>query len=147
MEPVIRGLAVYIFLLIILRISGKRTMAEATAFDVVLLLIISETTQEAMIDSDHSFTNAAILITTLIGADIFLSLAKMKIPFFDPFIDGTAVILMRDGQLLRDRMKRERVDVNDLLEAARQQQGLENLDQIRLAVLERDGQISIVPKT
>lgn len=147
MESVIRGLIVYVFLLVVFRISGKRTLSEATAFDLVLLLIISETTQQAMVDNDHSMTNAALLILTLVGADILLSLVKRWFPILEPILDGTAVILVRDGHLLQDRMDRERVDVGDILEAARLQLGLEELAQIKLAVLERGGKISIVPQS
>jgi uncharacterized membrane protein YcaP (DUF421 family) len=146
MEAVVRGLIVYVFLLVVFRIAGKRTLSEATAFDLVLLLIISETTQQAMVDNDHSMTNGAILVLTLVAADIGLSLAKQWLPWLDPVIDGTAVILMRDGQVLKDRLNRERVDTNDILEAARLQRGLESLDQIKLAVLERGGDISVVPR-
>jgi uncharacterized membrane protein YcaP (DUF421 family) len=146
MESVIRGLIVYVFLLVVFRISGKRTLSEATAFDLVLLLIISETTQQAMVDNDHSMTNAVLLILTLVGADILLSLAKQWFPILEPILDGTAVILVRDGQPLKDRMDRERVDIDDILEAARLQLGLEELAQIKLAVLERGGKISIVPQ-
>src|SRR5688500_14643695 len=103
MESVVRGLVVYIFLLIVFRIAGKRTLSEATAFDLVLLLIISETTQQAMVNSDPSMTNAAILIFTLVGADILLSYAKQWFPSLDPVLDGTAVILLRDGQVLKHR--------------------------------------------
>ena len=146
MESVVRGLIVYVFVLIVFRISGKRTLSEATAFDLILLLIISETTQQAMVDNDHSMVNAAILILTLVGADILLSMVKQWIPATDPILDGTAVILMRDGKLLQDRLNRERIDGNDILESARLQLGLESLDQIKLAVLERGGKISVVPK-
>jgi uncharacterized membrane protein YcaP (DUF421 family) len=145
MESVIRGVIVYVFLLLVFRISGKRTLSEATAFDLVLLLIISETTQQAMVNNDHSMTNGALLILTLIGTDIFLSVAKQRLPVLDPFLDGSAVILVRDGKPIEERMNRERVDLNDILEAARLQRGLENLNQIKLAVLERGGDISIVP--
>ena len=145
METVLRGVIVYVFLLVVFRLSGKRTLSEATAFDLVLLLIISETTQQAMVDNDHSMTNGALLILTLVGADIVLSLLKQWLPALDPILDGTAVILVRDGKVLQERLNRERVDSKDILEAARLQLGLENLDQVKLAVLERGGKISVVP--
>ena len=146
MESVIRGLVVYLFLLVIFRVAGKRTLSESTPFDLVLLLIISETTQQAMVQSDHSLRNGAILVLTLVGLDILLSLAKQRIPALDPVLDGTAVILVKNGTLIEDRLNRERVDLNDILEAAREQLGLENLAQIKLAVLERSGRISVVPR-
>jgi uncharacterized membrane protein YcaP (DUF421 family) len=146
MESVVRALVVYLFLLVVFRVAGKRTLSEATAFDLVLLLIISETTQQAMVDSDHSMTNCGVLVLTLVGADLILSLLKTWLPAIDPILDGTAVILLRDGRLIEERMNAERVGTDDILEAAREQQGLERLDQVKLAVLERSGQISIVPK-
>ena len=73
MDSVLRGLLVYFFLLIVFRISGKRTLSQTTSFDFVLLLIISETTQQAMVDNDHSITNGFLLIMTLIGTSILLA--------------------------------------------------------------------------
>jgi uncharacterized membrane protein YcaP (DUF421 family) len=146
MDTVVRGAIVYLFLLVIFRLAGKRTLSEATSFDLVLLLIISETTQQAMVDNDHSMTNGALLVITLVGLDIVLSLVKQWMPFVEPWLDGSPLIVVKDGALLRDRMDRERVDEGDVLEAARQQLGLERLDQIKYAVLERGGKITVVPK-
>ena len=146
MESVIRGLLVYLFLLIVFRFSGKRTLSETSSFDLVLLLIISETTQQAMVDNDHSMTNAALLILTLVGADVLISVIKQWSPAVDRWVDGVAVVLINDGKLEHARMNRERVDENDILEAAREQQGLESLDQIKFAVLERGGKVTVVPK-
>lgn len=144
MESVMRGFIVYLFVFAVFRLSGKRTLSEASPFDLVLLLIISETTQQAMVDHDHSMTNAALLIMTLVGSDIGLSLIKQQWPFLNPALEGTAVILVQDGQPLESAMRRERVDKEDIIESARLQQGLERLEQIKLAVLERSGKISIV---
>ncbi len=145
MEPVVRAAVVYVFLLIVFRLAGKRTLSEATTFDLVLLLILSETTQHAMVGDDHSLTNAAILILTLVGLDIALSIVKHRWPKLDPLLDGTAVILVRNGQLLSSVADQERVDVQDILEAARRQALVERLDQIKLAVIERSGDISVIP--
>jgi uncharacterized membrane protein YcaP (DUF421 family) len=146
MEPVIRGLVVYFFLLFVFRVSGKRTLSEANTFDLVLLLIISETTQQAMVNSDHSMTNGAILILTLVGASMLMSLIKQWSPAADRWVDGVPLVIVKDGQLLRQHMNRERVDESDILEAAREMQGLESISEIKYAVLERGGQITIVPR-
>jgi len=76
MDLVIRGLAVYLFLLLIFRVSGKRSLHNATTFDFVLLLIIAETTQQALVGDDGSVTGAFLLIIVLVGTDVLLSLAK-----------------------------------------------------------------------
>lgn len=145
MESVVRAAVVYAFLLVVFRLAGKRTLSEATTFDLVLLLIISETTQHAMVGDDHSLVNAGVLILTLVGLDIALSIAKHHLPGLDPILDGTAVIVVRNGKLVQPVADRERVDVQDILEAARCQALIERLDQIKLAVIERSGNISILP--
>ncbi|HEX3074643.1 MAG TPA: YetF domain-containing protein [Ignavibacteriales bacterium] len=146
MDSVIRGLAIYFFLLIIFRVSGKRTLAQITTFDLALLLIISETTQQAMIDSDNSIINGLILITTLVGASIGLSFLKGKMSRLEKWIDGLPLIIMKDGKPDEERLKKSRVDEKDIMYAARQQHGLKTLDEVDYAVLEKSGEISIIPK-
>ena len=146
MESVIRGLLVYLFLLIFFRISGKRTLQQTTNFEFVLLLIISETTQQAMVGQDQSMTNGFLLILTLIGASIAFSLLKQRSPAIDKWIDGVPVVLIEDGKLHQHRMGKLRVDEKDILEAARVKRGYERLDQIKYAILERDGEISVIGK-
>jgi uncharacterized membrane protein YcaP (DUF421 family) len=145
MDSVIRGLIVYFFLLLIFRISGKRTFSENTNFDFVLLLIISETTQQAMVDNDHSIVNGFLLIMTLTGVSIVLSLLKQRIPKLEKWLDGTALVIVEKGKMHKDRMDKVRVDEADILEAARKLQGLERLEQIKYAIVERNGEITIVP--
>jgi uncharacterized membrane protein YcaP (DUF421 family) len=146
METVIRGLVLYVFLMIIFRISGKRTLYEATVFDFVLLLIIAETAEQALVGEDHSMINSFVLIITLLLADISLSLLKQKYKGFGKVLDGVPVILLDDGKVLHDRLKKVRVDEADIMESARALRGLERLDQIKFAILEKDGKITIIPK-
>src|SRR5918998_1046559 len=146
MDSVVRAAAVYLALLLLFRIIGKRTLAETGAFDFVLLLIIAEATQQAMIDDDNSMTNAFLIITTLLALNVGFSLLKQRSPLVDRLIDDVPVLLFADGHPLTERMDQARVDERDILQAARETHGLERLDQIKFAVLERDGSISIVPK-
>jgi uncharacterized membrane protein YcaP (DUF421 family) len=145
MNPVIRGLAVYLFVFIIFRILGKRSLAEVTTFDFVLLLIISETTTDALIGEDYSLMACFIMVTTLVSIDLIMSLLKSRFKMFDKISDGAPLIIVDNGKLLKQRMNKSRVDEEDILEAARAVHGLETMDQIRYAVLERDGSISIIP--
>lgn len=146
MESVVRGAAIYLILLAIMRISGRRTMAQMTPFDFVLLLIIAETTQQALLGDDFSITNAILLIVTLFGIDIALSYVKTWIPGAGKLLDGVPTILMHDGKLDRRALKRSRMEESDILASARKTQGLENLGEIKHAVLEVDSGISVVPK-
>jgi uncharacterized membrane protein YcaP (DUF421 family) len=146
MEAVIRGLVVYLFLLVLLRLIGKRTLGQVTTFDFVLLLIISETVQNALVGKDYSLTNAILLVVTLVTIDLGLSLWKQRSPFMDRLIDGVPLVLMRDGRFMRQDMERERVDEAEVLSTAREKQGLAGIGEIQHAVLERSGEISIIPR-
>jgi uncharacterized membrane protein YcaP (DUF421 family) len=146
MESVIRPAFVYLFVLVLLRLTGKRTLAQITTFDFVLLLIISEATQQALIGEDNSMINSAVVVATLIGLNILMSLLKQRSPWFDRLLDDIPLVIVVDGKPLEDRMEKARVDEDDVLDAARETHGLENMEQIRHAILERDGQISIIPR-
>ncbi|WEX09579.1 YetF domain-containing protein [Chelativorans sp. AA-79] len=146
MDSVTRGIVVYLFLLVVVRFSGRRTLAEITAFDFVLLLIIAETTQQALLGDDFSLVNAAILVLTLFVTDIALSYLKQWSPRTATLIDGTPTVLISLGKADNEALTRARVSLDDVLEAAREQHGLERLDQIKFAVLEIGGNISIIPR-
>lgn len=147
MDSVLRAAAVYLILLAILRVAGKRTLAQVTVFDFILLLIISEATQQALLGDDFSIITAAIVIGTLVLMDIALSVLKQRSPRLDRIIDDIPMVIVDHGKLLWDRMNRARIDEQDILVAARELHGLERLDQIKYAVLERSGGISIVPQS
>jgi uncharacterized membrane protein YcaP (DUF421 family) len=142
---VLRAFIVYVLIFIILRMAGKRTLGEMTAFDLVLLLIISEAVQNALLDDDHSITGSMLVIITLVFTDIIVSLLTNKYRYFDNLINGIPLIILENGKPLLDRMQRVRLQEDDILEAARKTQGLERMDQIKFAVLEKDGSISIIP--
>ena len=146
MESVLRGAAVYAFLLVVMRLSGRRTLAQMTPFDFVLVLIIAETTQQALLGDDFSLTNAFILIVTLIGIDIGLSYIKAWSPTASKVLEGLPTVLIRDGKLDKRALKRSRMEEEDILQSARHGQGLQNMSEIKHAVLETDSGISVIPK-
>ena len=146
MDSIVRAAITYFFVWLMFRISGRRSFAEMTTFDFVLLLIISETTQSALTDQDNSMTNTFILVATFIGLELVLSRIKYRHWRAERVIDGTPVVLIEDGRLHRDRLDAEMIDEADILAFARGGQGLERLDQIKFAVLEKSGGVSIIPK-
>ena len=145
MDAVLRATAMYLLLLTVFRVSGRRMLAELTTFDFVLLLIIGEATQQALLGEDFSFINAMLVIVTLVTLEIGLSLLKGWAPFLGKLLDGTPMIVVDHGRPLRERMRKARIDEEDILEAARRLQGIERLDQIKYAVLEVSGGISVIP--
>jgi uncharacterized membrane protein YcaP (DUF421 family) len=144
-DAVLRAAAMYVFLVVVFRLAGKRTLAEVTTFDLVLLLIIAEATGPAMLDDDRSLTTAILVILTLVGLELGLSLLQFRFKKIDRLLDGLPTLLVDNGRILHDRMRKLRVDESAIMEAARELQGLERLDQVKYAVLERSGTITIVP--
>ncbi|MGH8176376.1 MAG: DUF421 domain-containing protein [Steroidobacter sp.] len=145
MDAVIRAAAIYSILIVLFRLSGRRTVAEMTAFDFVLILIIGEATQQALLGEDFSMTNAAIVIATLLFIDIMMSLLKSRSEKVSKLLDGVPTIVVENGRALERCMRKARIDVDDVMEAARRLQGIERLDQIRFAVLEISGGITVIP--
>ena len=145
MDSVLRGLAVYVFVWVIFRLAGRRTFAEMTSFDFVFLLIVAEATQQALLGQDMSVTNCLIVVSTLVLIDIGLSIAKLRWGKLEMWMDGTPTVILANGKLIKDRMRKARVDEDDILHAAREHHGLMNMDQIKYAVLEKSGGITIIP--
>jgi uncharacterized membrane protein YcaP (DUF421 family) len=146
MDSILRGVVTYFFVWLIFRIAGKRTLAEISTFDAVLLLIISETTQAALTDTDQSLTNSLLLILTLVGLDILLSYVKEYFSTVEHIMDGTPLLIL-DRQTLNERaMAKERVSKEDILNAARKLCGVASIEEIEYAVLEQTGEITVVPK-
>jgi uncharacterized membrane protein YcaP (DUF421 family) len=106
---------------------------------------VSETIEQALVDNDSSMTSGFLLVLTLVTLNVLFSVLKVRYPWFERWIDGLPVIVVENGKALPDRMKRLRLDEDDVMEAARELQGLERLEQIKYAVVERSGHITIVP--
>lgn len=145
MDSVLRAVGMYVLLMIVLKIAGRRTLLEMTSFDFILLLIISEATQQALLGDDFSFTGAAITIITLIAMDIVFGKIKERFPKVELFIDGSPLILVEHGRPLGKRMRKAGISDEDILSSARISQGLERMDQIKFAILEKNGKIAIIP--
>ena len=146
MDTVLRAAAVYIVVLLVLRLAGRRTVAEMTPFDLVLLLIIGDATQQALLGDDFSLTTAFLVVATLIVLDILLSLLKERFGSLAKLIDGVPMVIVENGQPLRERMRRARVSLDDVMLSARESQGIERLEEIKFAVLEVSGGISVIPR-
>lgn len=145
MDAVLRAAAIYLALLVLFKIAGRRTLADISNFDLLLLLIIGEATQQALLGDDFSLTNALIVIVTLIAIDVGLSFVKLRFARIDMLIEGTSTLIVEDGRPLKKRLHEARLREEDILLAARQSQGLERMNQIKYAILEKNGKISIIP--
>jgi uncharacterized membrane protein YcaP (DUF421 family) len=142
---VMKTAAIYLVLLLIFRIAGRRTLAETSTFDLVLLLIIGETTQQAMVGQDDSLASAIIAVLSLVSLDMGITYLKKAVPVFDRLIEGYPILLIHDGVVQDLALRANGLDKEDLREAARLSHGLDDVKDVRQATLERDGKISIVP--
>lgn len=147
METVLRAAGIYLLLMVVFKIAGRRALLQMTSFDLILLLIISEATQQALLGDDFSVTGASLTIITLIVIDILLGKLKTQFPFVEQLVEGGPVILVENGNELHKRMKMAGISREDILEAARSSQGLMRMEQIKYAVLEVNGHISIIPES
>jgi uncharacterized membrane protein YcaP (DUF421 family) len=143
---ILRVVVIYSFLLFVFRVAGKRTVAQMTSFDLIVLLVLGDATQQGLIGDDFSVSTALVAVACLILVDVLLGRMKSRWPAVDRVVDGVPLILVYRGRLLQDRMAREGVDVDDILEAAREQHGIDSIERVDFAVLERHGGVSIVPK-
>jgi len=145
MDTVLRSVAVYLFVLVVFRISGKRSLSQITTFDFILLLIISEATQQALLGNDYSIINALVVIASLIVLDVAFSWIEGRWPGFGRVMGSLPVVIVEHGRLLGDRAKQEGITLSEILAAGREHHGLERLEQFKYAILERHGGISVVP--
>lgn len=146
MEMILRAAAIYLILLVVFKIAGRRALLQMTSFDLILLLIISEATQQALLGEDFSVTGAMLTIITLVVIDMLFGVAKKYISGAESMLDGSPVILVVHGELQNEKLKKVDVSCDDILVSARQNHGIYQLENIKYAILERNGHISIIPE-
>lgn len=140
----VRTLAVYLVILAGLRLSGKREMGQMTVFDLVVLLLLANSVQNAMVGPDTSLLGGILAAAVLLAANALIARLRLRSPRFRRWVEGTPTLLVLHGQVLAQHMRREEVDEESLLAALREH-GLADLSQVDMAVLEIDGSISVVP--
>lgn len=145
MELILRTAAIYLVLMILFRLLGKRSLAELSAFDFILFLIISEAIQNALVDDDKSVVMGLSVILTFLMLDIGLSALKRKFPAFEKLAEGVPLLLVEQGRVIEENAIRSRITHRDILQTARQTGAVERMSQIKYAVLETSGTISIIP--
>jgi len=141
---VIRTLVVYGAILIGLRLAGKRELGQMTPFDLVVILLIANAVQNAMVGPDTSIPGGLIAAAVLVAANYGVAQARERLPWLERAVEGTPTLLIHDGQFVRENMRREGVDEDEVRMALREH-GVADVAEVKMAVLETDGSISIVP--
>ena len=142
-EFVLRAAVVYVVLLVLIRVSGKRTMGQFTPFDMLLIVLLGTAVQNSLLGKDTSLAGGLLLATVLIGMNWCVAFVTSRSQRAERLIEGVPVVLARDGQLFRSVLRREMVSEDDFDEALRQN-GEMTLTDVRIALLETNGMISVV---
>ena len=143
-EIVVRTAIIYLLFLVFLRLSGKRQLGQFTLFDIALVLLAANALQPAMTGPDQSVTGGVIIIVTMFTLNRLVAEARLRIPVVRRLLEFEPTVIGRDGAWLKEELEKQAIDLDDV-EAALREHGLERVDQMKLAVLEEDGSISIVP--
>jgi uncharacterized membrane protein YcaP (DUF421 family) len=141
-EFIVRGAAVYLILLVMVRVSGKRTVGQFTPFDLLVVMLLSEAVSNSLSGGDSSLIGGVLVAATLIGLNMLMGLATSRSERLSEMLDGSAVLLGRDGKFFDKVVKQCRLGQSDLDEALRRNDC--SLDQMKCAFLEADGDITIL---
>ena len=141
---VARTLIVYAALLMGLRLAGKRELGQMTPFDLVVILLIANAVQNAMVGPDTSVTGGLIAAAVLVAANYGLARARERVPFLRRAVEGSPTLLINDGKFVTEHLQREGLD-EDIVMMAIREHGIADVGDVQMAVLETDGSISIVP--
>jgi uncharacterized membrane protein YcaP (DUF421 family) len=141
---VLRTVVVYIVLLLALRLAGKRELGQMTPFDLVVLLVLSNAVQNAMVGPDTSLNGGLLAALTLLLLNRAVDALGLRSRRVQVALKGSPTLLVHDGQLLTDNLKSEGIEKEEVLQALREH-GIDDMSSVKLAILEVDGTISVVP--
>ena len=142
---VLRACVVYFVLLLMIRASGKRTMGQFTPFDMLLVVLLGNAVQNALLGSDTSVAGGLLLAITLISLNWIVGFVSARSEKVEALIEGSPVLLARDGEVYRDVLRKELISRADFDKALREA-GCEAIDEVKLAVLETNGHITIIKR-
>ena len=145
MDIVIRAAFIFFFILLLTRVVGRRELASMEPFDLILLVVIGDLVQQGVTQNDFSVVGAVLAITTMAMLTILVSWAGWRWRALRPVLEGEPIILVQDGEPIKRNLDRNRITVDEVAAAAREQQ-VTGRDDVRWAVLETSGRISIIPK-
>jgi uncharacterized membrane protein YcaP (DUF421 family) len=144
-EKILRPVLVYLFLVVVVRLAGRRELAQLNSFDLIVLLMLANTVQNATIGNDNSMVGGLIGVTALLLANYLVVRFLYRHPRLDHLLEGGPTVLIRDGRVLPRNLAREAISEEELMEAIRKQ-GLGSAAEVADAVLETGGAISVVPR-
>jgi uncharacterized membrane protein YcaP (DUF421 family) len=145
MDLVLRATFAFVFIFVMSRLIGRRELGKMQAFDLILFIVIGDLVQQGITQSDYSITGLALVVSTICLLTVFTSYVSFRFPRVRPLLEGEPVVVVDDGKLIPENLKRTRLTLEDLEEEARLQQ-IESLTDVRWAVFENGGSISFIPR-
>jgi uncharacterized membrane protein YcaP (DUF421 family) len=145
MDIVFRATVIFLFVLVLMRVLGRRELSTLEPFDLIILVVIGDLVQQGVTQNDWSVTGAILAVGTIGVLTVCTSWVSWRFPRMRPLIDGHPVVLVEDGKPIEGNMKRERITIEEIAAQARMQQ-LDSINKIKWAVLETGGGVSIIPK-
>ena len=146
MDLAIRTFVVFWFLLLLMRVTGRRELSSLEPFDLILLIVLGDAVQQGITQDDYSVTGALIVVAVFGVLQVCVSYLNFRFPRLRPALEGYPIVLIEDGNLIERNLKRERLTPGELAKEARGQQ-IESLSDVKWAVLETSGSISFIPKS
>jgi uncharacterized membrane protein YcaP (DUF421 family) len=143
MDLVFRALIIYVVIFVFTRVIGRRELSSLQPFDFILLVVIGDLIQQGVTQNDMSVTGVVIVLTTIALAQVATSYVSFRFKRMRPLLDGEPIVLMQNGRIIEQNLRRERLTTDDLAEQARRSE-IESLDQVKWAVLETNGEISFI---
>ncbi|NUM58008.1 MAG: DUF421 domain-containing protein [Bdellovibrionaceae bacterium] len=144
-EFVARGIAVYLFILLLLRIGGRKQVGQLSPFDFVLLLIISNSVQNSMNGGDNSLIGGMLIALSLVACNWFLGYFNLKNPSFSYFLEGKPEVFIHNGKLFEEVLTKENIS-HEELRAILRKNGVLHIEEVHYGVIESTGDISIIKK-
>jgi uncharacterized membrane protein YcaP (DUF421 family) len=146
MDLVIRATIVFFFIFLVTRIAGRRELNTLEPFDLILLVVLGDLVQQGITQSDESVTGTLIVISTVTLLSVAVSWVSFRSGRVRLVTEGEPIVLVQDGEIIERNLRRERLSRGDVEEEARRQQ-ISSLRDVRWAILEQDGSISVIAKT
>jgi uncharacterized membrane protein YcaP (DUF421 family) len=146
MDLVLRAVVAFAFVYLLTRVIGRRELSSLQPFDLILLVMIGDLVQQGVTQNDFSVTGALLVGSTIALMTVAVSYANFRFPRLRPALDGEPVIVVEDGKPIERNLRRNRITLDELAAAARQN-AIASLEDVRWAVLETNGRISFIPKT
>ena len=145
MDLVLRTIVIFLFILLLTRVMGRRELGQLEPCDLIILVVIGDLVQQGVTQDDYSVTGAILVVTTLGLMTVLTSYLNFRLPRLRPVLDGEPIVLVEEGRPIERNLRRERITPEELRAAARLQQ-ISSIDDVRFAVLETNGEISFIPR-